>query len=60
MVRAITPEGFIFVEEAKEVLEHIRRLITRSDEAHRAFSERFSISRSHHADLQLLSIVVAA
>lgn len=60
IVRAITPEGFIFVEEAKEVLEHIRRLIARSDEAHRAFSERLSISRSHHADLQLLSIVVAA
>jgi LysR family hydrogen peroxide-inducible transcriptional activator len=60
MVRAITPEGFIFVEEAKQVLEDMHRLIIRSDAAHRAFSERLSISRSHHVDLQLLSIVIAA
>jgi DNA-binding transcriptional LysR family regulator len=60
MVKAITPEGFIFVEEAKQVLEHLHRLIARSDAAHRAFTETLSISRSHHADLQLLSIVVAA
>jgi DNA-binding transcriptional LysR family regulator len=60
MLKSITPEGFIFVEEAKQVLEHIHRMIARSDEAHRAFSGTLSISRSHHADLQLLSIVVAA
>jgi DNA-binding transcriptional LysR family regulator len=60
MVKAITPEGFIFVEEAKQVLEHLHRLVARSDAAHRAFSETLSISRSHHADLQLLSVVVAA
>jgi DNA-binding transcriptional LysR family regulator len=60
MVKAITPEGFIFVEEARQVLEHLDRLVTRTDAAHRAFSETLSISRSHHADLQLLSIVVAA
>jgi DNA-binding transcriptional LysR family regulator len=60
VVKAITPEGFIFVEEARQVLERIHRLITRSDEAHRAFSETLSISRSHHTDLQILSIVVAA
>lgn len=60
MVRSITPEGFVFVEEAKRVLEDLRRLITRSDEAHRAFSERLSVSRARHVDLQLLSIVVAA
>src|SRR5579862_270708 len=39
VVRSITPEGFIFVEAAKVVLEDIHHLITRSDEAHRAFSE---------------------
>ena len=60
LVKAITPEGFIFVEEARRVLEDLHRLITRSDAAHRAFSETLSISRSHHADLQLLSVVVAA
>ncbi len=60
MVRAITPEGFIFVEEAKRVLEDLQQLVTRSDAAHRAFSEALSISRSHHADLKLLSVVVAA
>jgi DNA-binding transcriptional LysR family regulator len=37
VVRFITPEGFVFVEKAKRVLEDLRRLITRSDEAHRAF-----------------------
>jgi len=60
MVRAITPEGFIFVEEAKRVLEDLQQLVTRSDAAHRAFSETLCISRSHHADLKLLSVVVAA
>jgi DNA-binding transcriptional LysR family regulator len=60
VVRSITPEGFVFVEEAKRVLENILRLITRSDEAHRAFSERISVSRPRHVDLQLLSVVVAA
>ncbi len=59
-VHALTPEGFIFVEEAKQILDHLHRLVTRSDAAHRAFSETLAISRSHHADLQLLSIVVAA
>jgi DNA-binding transcriptional LysR family regulator len=60
LVKAITPEGFIFVEEAKQILVSLHRLITRSDAAHRAFLETLSIIRSHHADLQLLSIVVAA
>ncbi len=60
VVRSITPEGFIFVEEAKRVIEDLQRLITRSDAAHRSFSERLSVSRPHHVDLQLLSIVVAA
>ncbi len=60
VVRAITPVGFVFVEEAKQILENLHRLIARSDAAHRAFSERLSVSRSHHVDLQLLSIVVAA
>jgi DNA-binding transcriptional LysR family regulator len=60
MVRAITSEGFIYVEEAKRVLEDLQQLVTRSDAAHRAFSETLSISRSHHADLKLLSVVVAA
>lgn len=60
VLRAITPEGFVFVEEAKRVLEHIQRLIVRSDEAHRAFSERLSVSRPHHVDLRLLSIVATA
>jgi DNA-binding transcriptional LysR family regulator len=60
VVRAITPEGFVFVEEAKRVLEDLQRLITRSDAAHRAFSERLAVSRPHHVDLRLLSIVAAA
>jgi LysR family hydrogen peroxide-inducible transcriptional activator len=60
VVKAITPEGFVFVEEAKRVIEDLQRLITRSDEAHRAFSERLSVSRPRHVDLQLLSIVIAA
>ncbi len=60
IVRGITPEGFVFVEEAKRVLEDLQRLITRSDEAHRAFSERLAVSRPHHVDLRLLSIVAAA
>ncbi|MBB6147340.1 DNA-binding transcriptional LysR family regulator [Silvibacterium bohemicum] len=60
MVKAITPEGFIFVEEAKLVLEQLNRLVLRAEAAHRAVSETLSISRSHHTDLQLLSIVVAA
>jgi len=59
-VHALTPEGFIFVEEAKQVLDRLHRLVARSNAAHRAFSETLSISRSHHTDLQLLSIVVAA
>lgn len=60
MVRTITPEGFIFVEEAKQLLEQLNRMIVRSDAAHRAYSERLSVSRPHHVDLQLLSIMVAA
>jgi DNA-binding transcriptional LysR family regulator len=60
VVRAITPEGFVFVEEAKRVLEYLERMIIRSDEAHRAFSEMLSISRPHHVDLRLLSIVAVA
>jgi len=60
VVRSTTPEGFVFVEEARRVLEDLQRLIVRSDEAHRAFSERLSVSRPRHVDLQLLSIVVAA
>lgn len=60
VVRAITPEGFVFVEEARRVLEDVQRLITRTDAAHRAFSERLAVSRPYHVDLQLLSIVVAA
>jgi DNA-binding transcriptional LysR family regulator len=60
VVRGITPEGFVFVEEAKRILEDLQRLITRTDAAHRAFSERLAVSRPHHVDLQLLSIVVAA
>jgi LysR family hydrogen peroxide-inducible transcriptional activator len=60
VVRAITPEGFVFVEEAKRILEDFQRLITRTDAAHRAFSERLAVSRPRHVDLQLLSIVVAA
>jgi DNA-binding transcriptional LysR family regulator len=60
VVRSITPEGFVFVEEARRVLDDLQRMITRSDEAHRAFSERLSVSRPRHVDLQLLSIVVAA
>ena len=60
MVRSITPEGFIFAEEAREVLEHLHRLISRADAAHRASLEAISVSRSHHADLQLLSVVIAA
>jgi len=60
MVRAITPMGFVFVEEAKHVLEQIGRLITRSDAANRAFLETLLVSRPHHVDLHLLSVVVAA
>ncbi len=60
VVRAITPEGFVFVEEARRVLDDLLRLTTQADAAHRAFSETISISRSHHADLQLLSILVSA
>jgi LysR family hydrogen peroxide-inducible transcriptional activator len=60
VVRAIAPVGFVFVEEAKQILENLHRLIIRSDAAHRAFSERLLVSRSHHVDLQLLAIVVAA
>ncbi len=60
VVRAITPEGFVFVEEAKRILEDFQRLITRTEAAHRAFSERLAVSRPHHVDLQLLSIAVAA
>ncbi|MCU1322216.1 MAG: LysR family transcriptional regulator [Acidobacteriaceae bacterium] len=60
LMRAVTPTGFIFIEEAKQILEQLHRMITRSDAAHRAFSETLSISRSHHADLKLLSTVIAA
>ena len=60
IVRSITPEGFVFAEEAREVLEHLHRLISRSDATHRASLEVISVSRAHHADLQLLSVVIAA
>jgi len=60
MARGITPEGFVFVEEAKRILDDLQRMITRADAAHRAFSERLAVSRPHHVDLELLSIVVAA
>jgi antitoxin component HigA of HigAB toxin-antitoxin module len=60
MVRSLTPEGFVFVEEATQLLDQLRRLLSRSEAAHRAFSETLSVSRSHHADLRLLSIVVAS
>lgn len=60
LVRALTPVGFVFVEEARKVLEQLHLLIGRSDAAHRAFSETLSVGRSHHADLELLSIVVQA
>ncbi|MGH9445111.1 MAG: LysR family transcriptional regulator, partial [Terriglobia bacterium] len=49
IVRATTPEGFVFVEEARQVLEHLELLIARSDAAQRAFRENLFVCRSHHA-----------
>lgn len=41
----LTPVGFVFVEEARKVLEQLHLLIGRSGAASSAFSETLSIGR---------------
>jgi len=45
-VRATTPVGFVFVEEARKILKQLHVLIESVDAAHRAFSETLCIGRS--------------